>query len=155
MNNVANLSEDLEQIKTIFFDTAPIIYYIEANPIFGHLAKEVMDKVQSGELIAFSSVITLTEVLPKPINMGKKDLADRFVKFLKNGKNFNLMEISVNIGEKAGRLRGKYPALRSMDAIQISAALNAKADIFLTNDNKLKQIKEIKVIVLKDYLKNE
>jgi len=134
MNTNTNLSEELGQIKTIFIDTAPIIYYIEANHLFGHLAKEVMDMVHSGELIAFSSAITLTEVLPKPISMGKKDLADKFVEFLKNGKNFNLMEISVDIGEKAGRLRGKYPALRTMDAIQISAALDAKADIFLTND---------------------
>jgi len=154
MNTNKDLSEELEQIKTIFIDTAPIIYYIEANPLFGHLAKEVMDKVQSGELIAFTSAITLTEVLPKPIQIGKDALADKFVEFLKNGKNLNLMEISVNTGEKAGRLRGKYPALKTMDAVQISAALNAGVDAFLTKDKKLKQIKEIKVIVLKEYLGN-
>lgn len=111
-----------------------------------------MDKVQSGELIAFTSTITLTEVLPKPIQNGKDALADRFIEFLKHGKNLNLMEISVNTGEKAGRLRGKYPALRTMDAVQIATALEAGVDAFLTNDKKLKQIKEIKVMVLKDYL---
>jgi len=41
-----------------------------------------------------------------------------------------------------------------MDAVQISAALNAGVDAFLTKDKKLKQIKEIKVIVLKEYLGN-
>jgi hypothetical protein len=34
------LDDELGQIDTIFLDTAPIIYYIEANPIFGPLAKK-------------------------------------------------------------------------------------------------------------------
>ena len=56
------------------------------------------------------------------------------------------------MAESAGRLRGKYSNLRSIDAIQISVAIDVGANAFLTNDRKLKQIKEIKVLVLKDYL---
>jgi len=37
-------------------------------------------------------------------------------------------------------------------AIQISAALDAEADAFLTNDKKLSGIKEIRMILLSDYL---
>lgn len=29
-----SLSEELEKINTIFIDTAPVIYYIEAHPQF-------------------------------------------------------------------------------------------------------------------------
>ena len=64
------LDDELGRIDTIFLDTAPIIYYIEANPIFGPLTKKVVDFFQSGKLSAFSSVITLTEVLPKPTSSG-------------------------------------------------------------------------------------
>jgi predicted nucleic acid-binding protein len=46
----------------------------------------------------------------------------------------------------------RYPFLRTTDAIQISAALDVGTDAFLTNDKKLKQIEEIKVLVLADYL---
>jgi predicted nucleic acid-binding protein len=146
------LSDELGQINTVFIDTAPIIYYIEAHPQFGPLAKEVISALQSGELIAFSSVITLTEVLPKPIEAGNEKLAKRFAEFLKYGKSFSLIEISADIAERAGRLRGKYPNLRTLDAIQISAAIDIGADAFLTNDKRLKEIKEIKVLVLKGYL---
>ena len=146
------LSHELRQIKTIFLDTAPIIYYIEAHPHFGHIAKVAVDAFQSGELIAFSSVITLAEVLPKPIQLGREDLARKFAEFLRKGKNFNLIEISADIAEKAGRLRSKYPVLRAMDAIQLSTAIDVDVDAFLTNDKKLKQIKEVKVLFLKDYL---
>lgn len=146
------LADELGKFNTVFIDTAPIIYYIEAHPQFGQLVKEVVDAFQSGSLIAFSSVITLTEVLPKPIELGKEVLAKKFSEFLKHGKNFNLIEISVDIAEKAGRLRGRYPSIRALDAIQLAVALEIDADAFLTNDSKLKQIGEMDVIVLKDYL---
>jgi len=35
------LSEALGQIRTIFLDTAPIIYFIEAHVQFGPLVKQV------------------------------------------------------------------------------------------------------------------
>ena len=146
------LSDELRQINTIFIDTAPIIYYIEAHPQFGPLAKEVVDALQPGTLIAFSSVITLAEVLPKPIQKGKEELATKFTDFLRKGRNINLIEISTDIAEKAGRSRGKYPMLRALDAIQLSTAIEEEVDAFLTNDKKLKRIREVKVLILNDYL---
>jgi predicted nucleic acid-binding protein len=146
------LSDELAQVNTIFIDTAPIIYFIEAHPQFGHLAKEVVTAFQSGNLNAYSSVITLTEVLPKPIEDGNERLARKFADFLKHGKNLTMIEISERIAEAAGKLRGRYPFLRALDAIQISGCIDVGADAFLTNDDKLKQVKEIKVLVLKDYL---
>ena len=50
------LSEELNQISSIFIDTAPVIYYIEAHPQFGPLVQDVVGYIQSGKLNAFSSV---------------------------------------------------------------------------------------------------
>ena len=147
-----NLSDELGRLQTVFIDTAPIIYYIEAHPQYGPLAKEVVDSFRSGKLIALSSVITLVEVLPKPVESGDEELAKKFSKFLKTGKNISLLEISSDIAELAGNMRGRYSSLRAMDAIQIAVSINAGADAFVTNDAKLKQIDELKVIVLKEYL---
>jgi predicted nucleic acid-binding protein len=117
--------------------------------------KDLVVSFQSGELIAFTSVITITEVLPKPVSQNQKQLIDKFIKFLKKGENLNLLEISSDIAESAGYLRGKYDSLKTMDAIQLSAAIDAGADAFITNDIKLKQVKELKVIVLEDHLETE
>ena len=75
------LSQELSQLNSIFFDTAPIIYYIEAHPQFGPLTREAVQVFQSGNLIAYSSVITLAEVLGKPIQAGKEALARRLQTF--------------------------------------------------------------------------
>ena len=50
------LSDELDKVNTIFIDTAPVIYFIEAHPQFGPLAKEVVTAFQSGNLNAYSSV---------------------------------------------------------------------------------------------------
>lgn len=147
-----SFSTDLDGINTLFIDTAPVIYYIEAHPRFGPLAKEAFDRLQSRRLKAFSSVITIAEVLPKPVQAGDEELASKFGQFLVHGRNISLIDISVGIADRAGRLRGRYPSLRTVDAIQISAALEAGTDAFLTNDKKLKQIKDIRVFILEDYL---
>ena len=76
----------------------------------------------------------------------------KFSDFLKAGRNISLLGISSDIAELAGKLRGRYTSLRALDAIQIAVSINVKTDAFITNDVKLKQIEESKVIVLKDYL---
>ncbi len=81
------LSEELTRVNTIFIDTAPIIYYMEAHPQFGSLAREVVSTFQSGKLTAYSSVLTLAEVISKPIERGDEKLARKFAEFLKHGKN--------------------------------------------------------------------
>jgi predicted nucleic acid-binding protein len=147
-----SLSDELGSVSSVFMDTAPIIYYIEAHPKYGPLVAHIVNAFRSGSLDVFSSVITLVEVLPKPIEAGNEPLANQFAEFLTRGKNISLMDIGPGIAESAGRLRGRYPFLRTMDAIQIAASLQARADVFITNDSKLKRVSDIRAMVLNEYL---
>jgi predicted nucleic acid-binding protein len=144
------IEDALKGAGTVFIDTAPIIYYIEAHPEFGPSTKKVFDLIQKERIKALTSVITLSEVLPRPVQTGNDALIQKFIEFLTGGKNMGLLEISTAIAEQAGRLRGRYPRLKMMDAIQIAAAMSNGASVFITNDDKLKSIKEIRFLVLKD-----
>lgn len=147
-----NWMQTLSPLKSLFLDTAPIIYYIEAHPLYGPLMKEMVDSCLSGDVEAYTSVITITEVLPKPVSQDKVQLVETFMHFLKDEEYLNLMSISPEIAEAAGGLRAKYSSLKTMDALQIAAAIDAGVDIFVTNDIKLKQVSEIRVVVLQDYV---
>jgi predicted nucleic acid-binding protein len=146
------LTEELTQAHSIFIDTAPIIYYIEGHQRYGPIVREVVRSFHTGALYAYSSVLTLTEVLPKPIEADDENMARKFAEFLEYGKNFSLVEISTDIAKRAGRLRGKYLRLRTVDAVQVSTALDVGADLFVTHDTNLRQVKEIKAVILEDYL---
>lgn len=137
---------------TIFLDTSPMIYYVEAHSQFGPLAKEVVNAFQAGQVMAYSSVVTLVEVLPKPVETGNTELVEQFTRFLKQNKHLRLIGISEEIAEHAGQLRGRYPTLRTMDALQLAAAMHIGADAFITNDTRLRGVTDIQLIVLKDYL---
>jgi len=63
-----------------------------------------------------------------------------------------MIEISEAIAEAAGKLRGHYSFLKTVNAMQLATALDVGAEAFLTNDVKLQQFSELKVLVLKDYL---
>ena len=63
-----------------------------------------------------------------------------------------MIEISEGTAKAAGKSRDRYPFLKAVDAIQLAPALEVEAEPFLTNDVKPKQSKELKVLVLKDYL---
>lgn len=75
---------------------------------------------------------------------------EKFIRLLKNRKNFYFFDISREIAIKAGEIRGCYTFLKSMDAIQIATAMENGADLFLTNDLKLKQLKNIEIWTMED-----
>jgi len=57
--------------------------------------------------------LTLSEVLPKPVETGNDELAEKFKAYLKSGPNLTLLPITETTGETAGELRGKYPHLKT------------------------------------------
>ena len=102
------LREHLKKMSSVFIDTAPIIYYIEAHTDYGPLVSEFVKAFQSGRLIAYSSVITIVEILPKPIANGDAQLAKQFSDFLSSGQGITTLDITSSIAQTAGRLRGQY-----------------------------------------------
>ncbi|MCI5120803.1 MAG: PIN domain-containing protein [Candidatus Electrothrix sp. AUS4] len=61
------------------------------------------------------------------------------------------MPIDTEVADLASALRSRY-TIRTPDALQIAAVLSADCEAFLTNDKALKQVKELEMIVLEDYL---
>lgn len=62
-----SIGNELANVKSVFFDTAPIIYYIEAHPEFGPIIKEMINYFRTKNRLMVTSAITITEVLPKPV----------------------------------------------------------------------------------------
>ena len=132
---------------SIYLDTAPFIYFIEGF----HSYLPVLDKLFAAtHCRRYTSVVSVMEVLPKPVAEHKQRLVDNFLALLSDAQKIVVVDLDFEIAEYAGRLRGKYPALKGMDALQLATAVHVGADVFITNDYGLKKITEIKVMVLDD-----
>ncbi|MCZ8216800.1 MAG: PIN domain-containing protein [Cyclobacteriaceae bacterium] len=132
----------------IFFDSAPLIYLVEFNEVFYDKISLFMAESIANRKQMVTSVVSFAEFGVKPRKLGKKDVIDRFEKTITN--LFDIQDVDLEVASIAAGLRAKYSSLRGMDALQVASAIRADADIFVTNDKRLKAIKEIKVILVKE-----
>ena len=147
-----SLSEEISRVGSLFIDTSIVIYLLEAHAQFGPLARQVVDAYQSGSVSGYTSVVTLTETITKPAALGDQAYVQRCLEFLEQDPGLVLLDITARVAERAGRLRGKYPKLKTADAMQLAAAILVGAEAFVTNDVGLKRVDDVRVIVLRDYL---
>jgi predicted nucleic acid-binding protein len=130
-------------------DTAPLIYFVERDPAFVDVMRELLRRIDAGILRGFSSVVTLTEILSKPKQAGLVELASACRDILLKSRNFTLVPIDALVAERAADLRARYN-LRTPDAFQIAAALHAGCEGFLTNDRALQRVTEPRILMLAD-----
>jgi predicted nucleic acid-binding protein len=140
--------------KLVAFDTGPLIYYIEEHPDYLSRADELFSALDSGAALGMTSVLTLQEVLVKPLREGQDELAEKYRQVLTNSVNVKLYEVDQLICETAARLRAKYTWLRTPDALQIATAIRHGAEIIMTNDDGWRRVSEIVVFVLQDFAKS-
>lgn len=141
------LDDALKNISTLAFDTAPIIYFVEANPTHDTLVTAIFQRIENGKITGVTSVISLCEVLVHPIRNQNHNLKQRYRDILQNSPNFFTRLINSTVAENAAELRAKYN-LRTPDALQIAAALENSCDAFLCNDKNLKRVTELKILIL-------
>ncbi|WP_375559871.1 type II toxin-antitoxin system VapC family toxin [Bernardetia sp. OM2101] len=131
----------------IFIDTAPFIYLIEANPIFVEKVKNYFIEVILNQEKLVTSVITVMEFGVMPERQGKQETILKFRDFL-DSMDISVISINEQISVRAYKLRAKYSFLKGMDALQMAVALEENCEKFLTNDDKLKSVTELEVILI-------
>jgi predicted nucleic acid-binding protein len=135
----------------VCIDTAPFIYFIEKDPKYLGIIKPVFAEIDAGKIDAITSTVTLLEVLVFPFKMKNETLAEKYREILLYSHGLTTFEIFHDVSELSSRLRAKY-SIRTPDAIQIAVGIIYGADTFLTNDSNLKKVKDIKMVVLEDFL---
>ena len=134
------------------FDTSALIYYIEQHPKYSALTEELFGAVDRGDARAITSVLTLLEVLVRPLRSGLTDLARQYRELLSGANGINLLPIGTERCELSARLRAKYDWIRTPDAIQVGTAIQHGAELIVTNDDRWRRLTEIQAVILRDHL---
>jgi predicted nucleic acid-binding protein len=129
--------------------TPPVIYFVEAHAQYDSLVTAIFQKINEGQILGLTSVITVTEVLVLPLRHGNISLASAYWDLLTNSDNMQMTSIDPETAKMAADLRARYN-LRAPDALQLAAAIKSGCDAFLTNDVTLKKVTELKVLVLSE-----
>ena len=135
--------------KKIFIDSAPVIYFIEGASKHQTFLNELFLAADVGKLTLFTSSLTLLEVLVHPLRLGKKKLADKMLTILTHSDSLQLINLDASVSFLAAEIRAESN-LKTPDSIQLATAMHNSADIFLTNDKRIKSDK-INIVILENY----
>ena len=137
----------LNGIDRVGLDPVPVIYFVEANPKYDLLVSEIFRRIASGNIIAFTSTITIAEVLSHPYKSANPVLAQQYRDLLLHSNNLSMIDIDPQNADDAAKLRAQY-GLRTPDALQIAVATASGCQAFLTNDTRLSRVTNLRVILL-------
>src|SRR5262249_16407811 len=136
----------------VALDTVAWIYEFGANPVFGPVTNVLFrDGFGAGRFSASCSLLVLGELLVQPLAQGRLDLADRYRHIIVSGPDVTVWDVSREVLEAAASLRARY-RVKMLDAIHVASAAVHRADSFITNDEGLRRIQEVRVLILADYL---
>ena len=142
-----SVRDALSGVFRLGIDTSPFICFVEKHPVYYSVCEAIFQSVQDEERTAWTSILTLTEVLPLPIQNNDLVLESAYRNILLAARGIRTWPVEADIALRAAELRGRY-GLRTPDALQIATAMYAGCDAFLIGDKGFCRVTEMRVIIL-------
>ena len=146
------IKELLEKYRIVGIDTAAFIYHFEENEEYLPFTDVLFKMIETGKIRGVTSTFTLMEVLVKPKRDGNDRAVDEYKFILQTFPNLEIRQVDAEVAERAAEIRARYE-VRPPDALQVAASLANNADAFITNDEELKRIGEIEIVIMKEILR--
>ena len=145
------LTELNKRHSPVFFDTSLFIYLFEDHLRYAPYLENLFDRVTKGNILAMTSVISLSEVLTKPFEVKNVILIKKYREIFLHLPHLSLIHIDDEIAVEAARIRGEY-GFHLTDCLQLAAARERGAKSFFTNDKQLTHFKELYVLYLDQFV---
>ncbi len=134
-------------MNRIFLDTSPLIYYLDGfEPFASKVERYLLSAMDNGDSL-YTSTITDTEYLVHPYREKSYIKIISYKSFL---QDIHVLKIGIgeSIAEKAAQIRAFYQGIKTADSLQLAAAIESGCDVFLTNDKQLKQVSELRALLV-------
>ncbi|MGE5893123.1 MAG: type II toxin-antitoxin system VapC family toxin [bacterium] len=138
--------------KIIGIDTMVFIYHLENHPVYSRITERLFEGIEKAKYRAVTSFITLLEILVKPKRERALKAVSDYRDLLLTFPNLTFLPLELKVSDLASTLRAEYP-IRTPDAIQIATAITGQASVFITNDEQLKKVDKINILLLRELTK--
>lgn len=147
---MGRLDEVLSHHNVVAVDTAPFIYLWERHPRYLNLAEALFRHLKQPQVEGVTSIVTLIEACVHSQREGRADLVEAYERSLLYSQQIRTLPIDATLARRAVMLRAAYE-IHVPDALQLSAAIEPDATLFVTNDRRLSKIQEVKVLLFDDH----
>lgn len=137
----------LRRHRKIVLDTSVFIYQLEANPTYLALTEPIFAWLERRDSQAVTSTVTMTELLVAPYRNSDRQRAGVFYALLSSHPNLKWVAPDLEVADTAAQLRAHH-RLRTPDALQAAAAIQAQATGLITNDAVFERVVAFETLVL-------
>ncbi|MBA3602832.1 MAG: PIN domain-containing protein [Parachlamydiaceae bacterium] len=145
------LIQDIGQ-GPICLDTVIFIYFMEEHEKYLPLIEPIFEAIDKGHFKAYTSGITLLETLVVPLRAQDNELVNQYSYLLMESHGLKMLDLDWKLLHQAAWLRAKL-GIKTPDALQLAAALISKCTSFITNDRRMPNLANVRVLQLSDYLR--
>jgi predicted nucleic acid-binding protein len=149
---VEEIARRLPSGGLVGIDTSPFIYHLEGNVSRQKVIEPFFSDLAAGRVNGVTSVVTLLELLVRPIELEAHEAARDFESFLYGYPNLRVVDVDRGVARLAAKLRASY-RLAAADCLQLGSAINAGASVFLTNDRALARVGELRILLVDDLIR--
>ncbi|OGL78818.1 hypothetical protein A3J43_02200 [Candidatus Uhrbacteria bacterium RIFCSPHIGHO2_12_FULL_54_23] len=121
--------------ERVYLDSAVFIYYVENRVPYADALKPFFEAIEHERVDAYTSTVTVAEILTVPKREKKNALVKAFRTFLT--EFVTVVPLDFEIADAAATLRADHPTLHIPDTFHLATALITRCDRILTNDQQL------------------
>ncbi|MGH7903249.1 MAG: type II toxin-antitoxin system VapC family toxin [Candidatus Dormibacteraceae bacterium] len=151
--SISSLERAIPAGSRILLDSSTLIAYLNGGEAASDAATHVVDSlVRSGRNVAVISMVTVIEILIRPLRRAPEHY-HHVLDFVTHFPNFQPQPIDLAAAQEAAGVRARQ-GLPTSDAIVVATGLTAQVACLVTNDDRWRSIRDlrIKVVCLEDHL---
>ena len=131
---IETLERDLRAGDRLLLDTTSLIAYLDRGEAVSPLAMHIVNElVQTGRNPAIVSMVTVSEMLVRPLRMGVTQPYDHLLDFITQFPNLRPISIDLAVAQEAASLRAMF-RLSMADALIVATGIVAQVHHLVTND---------------------
>ena len=125
-------------MSRIYWDTMLFVYWLEDHPEHAPRVNQIYDKIRKRGDTLCTSVFTLAELLAGIYKRGDSEKAAH-IRHVLQPPEVELLPFNADAADRYGRIRGTT-RVSPADAIHLACAAQSGVDLFLTNDQRVRDL---------------
>ncbi len=151
MSARARFRDQLERAVRVHVDARVLAFHLLGDPRYLDLTRLLFGGLRSGAVAGQCSALSLYQILSEPFRRGREECARDVAKLLAVYPGLEIVPVTASVAVQAAQVQAQLGG-GTERAVQIATALDAGADLYLSEGSGLRRIAGMQVENLEDYL---
>ena len=138
--------------ELVGIDTSIFIYFMNRQEPYYELSREILQRIESGQLRAVISTVNQMEMLVEPLAAGKSEIVNDIEDLLLRLTWIRIIPVDSTIARRAAALRAGS-RLPGLDCLIGATAITSGCRHIIGNDNEFaKRVNDIRYLTLDEFV---